>query len=145
MRILFIFCFVFLISGCFALPIKVDPQISPRVKGKVIDSISQKPVRGAKVTLSSFDRKIESTRSLETTSNVDGDFEVGPVKAASEWWYIILLPVDGVCSYSLKVEHPDYQLFEDSLWQTTTGASVSSCPGFLSQTHGVELVPNSSN
>jgi len=87
------------VSACLPIPHRSD--VSPLLRGQVIDARTQSPVKDAKIRL--YNPRGELL--AEERSDAQGRFEVKPVR---EWEYFVIITGDRVLSGDVTILHPDY-------------------------------------
>jgi len=111
------------LSGCIALPIPHDRQVSPEFYGVITDVDSGARVSGAEVAVVS-----ESGMSKASTA-ADGMYRVKAEKH-STWYVLFLGPWEGGCSGDLSVAHPDYETQSTSASEFRGAAANGVCSGY---------------
>jgi hypothetical protein len=120
----------FLLSGCIALPIPHERQISPEFYGVVTDASTGAPVVGAEVSVSiPASRSTGTTASSVTTTTTDGKYRV-KVEEHSAWYIIFVSPAEGMCDGELSVSHPAYDTQSTTASQFRGAAYNGMCNGY---------------
>lgn len=124
------FCIVVLaLTGCIALPVPHDRQISPEFFGIVTDAETGLPIAGAQLKVSLSPRgKTDQESSAVATSGTDGSYRVR-INESTIWYVIVLGPAEGFCAGKLSVSHPDYEPTSDQSSQFRGAAVNGQCHG----------------
>jgi len=135
------------LSGCIALPIPHDRQISPEFFGVVTDSQTGLPIEGAVVTVTrppyhSASEDVDPF-SASATTDANGRYRVRVI-TASTWYVLFLGPAEGTCSGTIAVSNRSYQS-ETSSTSAFRGAAVDGmCNGYsVERNFQLKCQPNS--
>lgn len=114
-----------ILSGCIALPIPHERQLSPLYFGTVTDAETGKPIEAVVVTVSG---NLHSERPIpgETKTDVAGGYRVVAKEKAS-WFVLIAGPADGSCGGFLLFVHPNYEMKMERTDEATAGGADGMC------------------
>lgn len=126
------------LSGCIALPIPHERQLSPLYFGTVTDAETGRPIEAVVVSVSG---NLHSEHPIpgETKTDAAGHYQVVAKEKAS-WFVLIAGPTDGNCGGSLLFMHPNYEMKMERTDQVSAGGVDGICHGVKRQLN-VSLKP----
>lgn len=122
-----------LLAGCIPLPIPADTNVVT-VRGRVIDESTQVAIPGAQLSVDVSCLYGGAPSQQSTVGDAEGSFLITSAGGRSTWFYLPLLPAEGVWGSSVRVtvQADGYQseVREDSKkgWQLGTRAE-DTCRG----------------
>jgi len=101
------------LSGCIALPIPHDRQVTPLLAGRVIDNVTGNPVVNARVRVtapsSASSAASSGSATAETTTDADGQFQLAAYQRAQLYTVVLLAPFEGFCTGDFTVTREGYK------------------------------------
>ena len=101
------------LSGCIALPIPHDRQVTPLLAGRVIDSATGKPVVNARVLVTSplpaSSAASSASASAEATTDADGQFQLAAYQRGQWYTVVLFAPIEGFCTGDFTITREGYK------------------------------------
>lgn len=119
----------FPLSGCIALPIPHDRQLSPEFYGVVTDIESGAAISGVEMKVSIADPRGTGIKTSSVTTGVDGKYRVSFEERAT-WYILIAGPAEGSCYGNLSATHPGFEAQSISSSEFRGAAVDGVCSGY---------------
>ena len=113
--------FISFLPGCIALPIPHDINLSPLLKGTIIDGKNNQPISGVEIQVES-----QWGDQLKTQSDQNGRFEI-VIKERKSWYIIFGVPMEGTCRGLFTISHPNYQTITIKKQRMNGGGTKGMC------------------